>query len=357
MKKRTTVEKKNKQIKEDTRSGSLAYNRLDLQVSQAIHMAVELFKDSDYLFVLDHYDDITVFNKENLPSAVSYYQVKSHEEAITISTVIREEWLSKMYLHMNNKTWNVEELGLITPCILKINASKKDNIKEQVFNGEKTAFNDMDQAIQQKIRNSIANALSLPAEEVDLSKFVHMRTTLTISKHRDLAEQSVNAFLRKTYPNITLEMAKTIFNSFVDILSQRQAYEGLTEKSDFETVRKYKGVSKNDFNRVIDSAMIVCIPSLEDIFNWSNYHESERKELSLAYLQVMGDEQKKMQIQKELFKKIDSLVVSSPKDLNESVIEYSKRIQKRLGMLPPVYNDLYILVVVTSILINHWRRK
>lgn len=45
----------------DTKSGSLAYNRLDMQASQALHMAIELFPNLNYLLVLDHYDDITIF--------------------------------------------------------------------------------------------------------------------------------------------------------------------------------------------------------------------------------------------------------------------------------------------------------
>ena len=96
-----------RKVKADTRSGSLAYNRLDMQVSQAIHMAVELFDNLDYLLVLDHYDGISIFDSENSPAVVSYYQMKSHEESITISTVIREEWLPKLYQHLSNKEWNV----------------------------------------------------------------------------------------------------------------------------------------------------------------------------------------------------------------------------------------------------------
>lgn len=133
-----------RKVKADTRSGSLAYNRLDMQVSQAIHMAVELFDNLDYLLVLDHYDDISIFDSENSPAVVSYYQMKSHEESITISTVIREEWLPKLYQHLSNKEWNVKELGLITPCVLKITASSTDGIKGQVFSSEKTPFLSMD---------------------------------------------------------------------------------------------------------------------------------------------------------------------------------------------------------------------
>ena len=186
-----------RKVKADTRSGSLAYNRLDMQVSQAIHMAVELFDNLDYLLVLDHYDDISIFDSENSPAVVSYYQMKSHEESITISTVIREEWLPKLYQHLSNKEWNVKELGLITPCVLKITASSTDGIKGQVFSSEKTPFLSMDSITQAKIKKDIGTALSISPDTVDLSKFVHIRTTLTIAKHRDIAEQNLNEIYTK----------------------------------------------------------------------------------------------------------------------------------------------------------------
>lgn len=354
---KNSVKTKNKQIKNDTQSGSLAYNRLDMQVSQAIHMAVEMFQNLDYLLVLDHYDDITIFDNENSPAVVSYYQMKSHEEAITISSVIREEWLAKLYLHLKNETWSVEEIGLITPCVLKITASPKEGIKEQIFSKEKTSFSEMDSATQAKIKYDISTALSIPVNEVDLSKFVHMRTTLTIAKHRDIAEQNLNGFLREKYPHITLDMAKIIFNTFVDLLSQRQSCEQLDDTSDFETVRKYKGVSKNDVTRIIDNAMIVCIPTYEEIAQWTGYQESAQRELSLAYFQVFTDEQKKIQTQRELFRKTAEQIHCNPRRDFESILEYTKRITTKVGSLPPVYSDLYMLVVVASILINDWRRE
>ena len=36
----------------DTKSGSLAYNRLEMQVSQVLHMAIELYSDLNYLLIL-----------------------------------------------------------------------------------------------------------------------------------------------------------------------------------------------------------------------------------------------------------------------------------------------------------------
>ncbi len=109
----------------DTGSGSMSYNRLEMQVSQTLHMAIEFFDNLDYLLVLDYYDDITLFENESNPEIVSYYQMKTNEESISISTAIREDWLTKLYAQLERPEWIVKELGLITNCPLKVSVSMK----------------------------------------------------------------------------------------------------------------------------------------------------------------------------------------------------------------------------------------
>ena len=100
----------------DKKSGSLAYNRFEMQISQTIHMAIELYSNLNYLLVLDHYDDITLFDDDVTPETVSYYQMKTSEDSISINTAISEEWVAKLYEQLNNSQWMIKELGLITNC-------------------------------------------------------------------------------------------------------------------------------------------------------------------------------------------------------------------------------------------------
>lgn len=79
--------------------------------------------------------------------------------------------------------------------------------------------------------------------------------------------------------------------------------------------------------------------------------------MSLAYLQVLTDGQKKLNSQRELFRKTAQRISVTPREKAENMLEYSKRIAVTIESLPPIYNDLYMLVVVTSILINDWRRQ
>ena len=81
----------------DKKSGSLAYNRFEMQISQTLHMAIELYSNLNYLLVLDHYDDITLFDDDVTPETVSYYQMKTSEDSISIDTAISEAWVATVY--------------------------------------------------------------------------------------------------------------------------------------------------------------------------------------------------------------------------------------------------------------------
>ena len=109
----------------DKKSGSLAYNRFEMQISQTIHMAIELYSNLNYLLVLDHYDDITLFDDDVTPETVSYYQMKTSEDSISINTAISEEWVAKLYEQLNNSQWMIKELGLITNCPPKVSVKFK----------------------------------------------------------------------------------------------------------------------------------------------------------------------------------------------------------------------------------------
>jgi hypothetical protein len=60
-------------------------------------MAIELYDSLNYLLILDHYDDITLFDLDADSLAVSYYQMKTSEDTITIDSAISEGWLAKLY--------------------------------------------------------------------------------------------------------------------------------------------------------------------------------------------------------------------------------------------------------------------
>lgn len=87
------------------RSGSLAYNRLDMQVSQVFHLAIELYDTSDYLVILDHADDITVYEDQSIHDTASFYQMKTNDDSITLSTALNEGWIAPALYVVLNVLW------------------------------------------------------------------------------------------------------------------------------------------------------------------------------------------------------------------------------------------------------------
>lgn len=355
--------KKPKAVFIDTKAGSLAYNRLDMQASQALHMAIELFPNLNYLLVLDHYDDITIFDDDKSPETVSYYQMKTNEESISINTAISEKWLEKLYKQLERPDWIVKELGLITNCPLKMTVVFKDDEdkphkKETNYTAEYTPFSSFNSQIIEKIKKDIAKSQGIAPSDVDLSKFVHMRTTLSIPKHREIVEQEMGEFLYKQYPRITLDSIKTIFASMMDLLVKRQGYELLATDASFVEVKKHKGVSKGDLSRIIDDSIALSLPPFDEIERLLNFaNDDEKNYASYQYTVIFSDIQKKNTAFDIVFRQVRELFSNNPQNNDESVSEYCNRIYALMPAKYLIYDKTYILVLITSMIINEWRRQ
>lgn len=349
-----------KSVTIDTKSGSRSFNRFEMQVSQTLHMAIELYSDLNYLLVLDHYDDITLFDSDVAPETVSYYQMKTSEDSISIDTAISEDWIAKLYEQLSNPEWVVNELALITNCPLKvtvkiIDGDGKSHTEEKNYISQRTPFLTFNPLMVDKLKADIATKKGIAADEVDLSKFVHMRTTLSIPKHREIVEQEMNDFLRERYPRITLESAKTIFSAMMDMLSRRQAYDALESNASFAEVRKNKGISKADFSRIIEESMYISIPTFQEIDQWMGYPEDEKLKAALEYTKVMADIQGKSESFATIYRQIKTACQNNKRDNEEAVSTYCNRIYCALPNKNPIYNKEYVGVLTVSMLINEWR--
>lgn len=351
-----------KPVSVDTKAGSLAYNRFEMQVSQTLHMAIELYANLNYLLVLDHYDDITLFDDDVSPETVSYYQMKTSEDSISIDTAISEDWVAKLYEQLNDPEWVVKELGLITNCPLKVSVKTKDvdgkqHSEEKKYTAEKTPFLSFNPIMVNKIKADIAKRKGISVDDVDLSKFFHMRTTLSIPKHREIVEQEMSSFLQRKYPRITVESAKTVFGAMMDLLSRRQSYEALGKDASFVEVRQKKGISKSDFSRIIEESIYISIPTFQEIEGWMGYSEAEKPNAALEYTKILPDVHGKSESFSVLYRQVRGACQSNPKNDEEAIKDYCDRVY---GLLPgknPIYNKTYVGILVASMLINEWRRS
>ena len=354
-----------KNIEIDTGSGSMAYNRFEFQLSETLHMAIELYDSLDYLLILDYYDDITLFDNEVDPQFVSYYQVKSNEEKVTINTAIKEDWLAKLYAQLSRSEWTIGELGLITNCPLKATVTVKDENGKQkrntyTYKSEKTSFQKFNEETVNLIRADIAKKFEIDPDEVDLSKFVHMRTTLSLASHRELVEQQMSSFLYNKHPKISVETVKTVYNSMIDILTKRQQYEELPANAKYSLVRQKKGLSKNDFSRIIDEAIVISIPTFAEIERFVDFKEDKYK-ATYEYTRLMTDSQGRSETFTKLFrrvkKEVEDIVIDNSLTLLDNLKNLCDKIYSEDKTLQLLYNETYVCVLATCILINEARKE
>lgn len=336
-----------KKIEIDKTSGSMAYNRLDMQISQAILLSIEIYNNLDFLLVMDYYDDIAVFDDSKNPNSVCYYQMKTTEPHFTFNTIISNEWIDKLYEHFNNSQYIINELGLITNCPIK---ETEQPVKE--YANERTNFFSFNENTKKKIIKDISLHFNIPEEKVDLSKFVHLKTNLTISKHKDLAEHELADFLYKDYKNISYDSIKIIYQSLVMLLTKKQEYENLDEPEDFENVKKHKGVSKDDIESIIKRTLLIRIPQFDDLDRIFKFGDEEKRDAALEYSRILADSNRRSNEFYNLVEKIDYLIHGNQIKENEIFTDYVKRIE---NLLPhnPLFNKLYINLLTASIYINN----
>ncbi len=333
-------------IKIDKTSGSMAFNRFEMQISQAVLLTIDLYTNLDFLLVMDYYDDITLFDDSKNPNSVSYYQMKTSEDSFTFNAILSNDWISKLYEHLFDNEYLINELALITNCPIKENEKPK-----KIYREEKTSFTSFNANTIKKIKEDISKKFNVSENEVDLSNFFHICTNLTINKHQELAENELANFLNQRYRKITYDSIKTIYKSLVMLLTKKQKYEKLGEKETFETVRKYKGVSKGDIESIIKHTLLINIPPFEILDRALQFDEKEKPYAALEHSRILADSNAKSDEFYKIVEKVDYLTQKNPIAENESFPNYVNKITELLPF-NPLFNKLYLNLLITCIYIN-----
>ncbi len=237
---------------------------------------------------------------------------------------------------------------------------KTHNIKKSL-SAEYTSFTDIHESVQNKIKADIAEKCNISESEVDISKFAHLHTTLTIERHKDLVEKEMEDFLYEKYPQITVDIVKGIYSTLIDLLTRRQEYERLSENATFAEVKRFKGFTKSELKRVIDKAILLSIPTFDDVMKMSGISMDEMVKVSLPYTQILTDSNnKKDETFQGLFNLVSEILIEKPYDEKVLPWEYGLQIAdvayERKPLYKTPYNCDYIATLVICMLINASRR-
>ena len=197
--------------------------------------------------------------------------------------------------------------------------------------------------------------------EIDISKFAHLHTTLTIERHKDLVEKEMEDFLYEKYPKITVDTVKGIYSALIDLLTKRQEYERLSDNAPFAEVKRFKGFTKSELKRVIDKAILLSIPTFDDVMKMSGVSSDDMVKVSLPYTQILTDSNNiKDETFQGLFNLVSEILIEKPYDEKSIPWEYGFEIAdityERKPLYKTPYNSEYIATLVICMLINASRR-
>ena len=135
------------------------------------------------------------------------------------------------------------------------------------------------------------------------------------------------------------------------LLTKKQKYEKLGEKETFETVRKYKGVSKGDIESIIKHTLLINIPPFEILDRALQFDEKEKPYAALEHSRILADSNAKSDEFYKIVEKVDYLTQKNPIAENESFPNYVNKITELLPF-NPLFNKLYLNLLITCIYIN-----
>ena len=317
-----TIEKTYKDM-----SGSIAKNRLTIQISYAIQLIIDLYSVQDYTVFLDCLEDVAVkVNNEN-SEKIYLYQIKTKNKSnISLNHVISEKWLEQLYaVSKNFKDFDYESALVVNTDISEkgqaIFANSKSNFEKNLI--EKPDVQD-DKKIINRIKQCISESEGISISEVDLSKFFFIKTDLHTTFHKNQALLLFNEFIGRIDSHAELAKVKAFFRVLYDTLDTRFNNEINPKNTDYKEIASKKGYTKEEFISSVKSYMQESIPKNTELFNLLNVRSvGEQKEFSLFRPKFLMDLTNNDEPFKIFIEEINLFVKNSKDvDLLNNCVEY-----------------------------------
>ena len=119
-------------------------------------------------------------------------------------------------------------------------------------------------------------------------------------------------------------------------------------------------MSKNDFSRIIDEAIVISIPTFAEIERFVDFKEDKYK-ATYEYTRLMTDSQGRSETFTKLFrrvkKEVEGIVIDNSLTLLDNLKNLCDKIYSEDKTLQLLYNETYVCVLATCILINEARKE
>lgn len=249
-------------------SGSIAKNRLTIQLSFAIKLIVDLYSVEDYTVFIDCIEDIAVKKVNNGTEELLLYQVKTKSSGeLALSYIINQKWFEKLYKHTHEFSGLNYEIALVSNVDVKdgqiIFPNERTRIIEDIVEKANT---EEDKKRLYRIKKCISDNEKIPIEKVDLSRFYFIKSNLHCDTHKEQALKIFEDFIVSIDRNAELMKTKAFFTALYDTLDSRFNNEINPETTDFDEIVREKGYTKNEFKQSLTAYLNESIPKNSELY-------------------------------------------------------------------------------------------
>ncbi len=217
----------------------------------------------DYIILMDYIEDVAVIESPDNPSKLHLYQLKtkSSDRQYSLATVISDEWFLKLYKNAMKYQQFVGEAAVV--C-------NTDIVKgsETVFHNEKNNLGELSHNENvQKIIHAIAADMKISEDDVDLSHFCFIKSTLSTKGHKEEVEHQFEDFLLEKSPDLQVATARSLFRVIYNELGNKFNNEVDSECSDIDEIFRKKGFKGEDIESYISNGLAIQLPSTDKLYS------------------------------------------------------------------------------------------
>lgn len=230
------------------KAGQRSSDRFAYQRNWAFCRLLELHEGiGDYLIAFDLHEDVIVFDSEEAPTAIWFYQIKTKKgDHWTVGDLLRPRQCSKLsplaklytnYLLFPDTT---KELAFVSNAIVKVS-----------YPGEtlnRVAFKNLDSNEQARMVKAVREQCEITADP-DLNSYMWFELSpLSLDDHVEHATGKLTAFLERLHPTKKLR-AGAAFKTIATEIERRNNY--VEPLQDFAEVRTKKGIGRSGFDEFL----------------------------------------------------------------------------------------------------------
>ena len=254
-------------------SGSRTLNAYSYQIDICAYLILKLLKsDKDFLALVDYLDDIVILDNKDNPEEIIFYQVKTSTKEISMTTILKEEWLN--HIEENLESFKDDKVNSILLTNTEILCHKKkfktDNDK-YVINEEYDRIKTLKESLpSNEDGKKIVDIITTYIKKESLDKISILKSKFTLEDHDNQLLGKFTDFLADYEPKFDMAALKSIYHEFVCVLKNLSKNTYNQQEIVFDDLIKSKGFSRKQFNNICDKTKKMMIPTVFDtIYNFA----------------------------------------------------------------------------------------